>query len=118
MPPVKRLPAGRLMKRMKFIKKRIRFLVVLIHGSKHIKGLYVEKVQLGRCPTLAYIPAGVTYVLKAINKHEDGGISCEAQVIGKRKRKEKSAPAKRPRALRTGSLTSKIERVSPKGPQA
>eukprot|EP00983_Pelagomonas_calceolata_P033840 1060312-Pelagomonas_calceolata.AAC.1 len=33
------------------------------------------------------------------------------------KRKEKSTLAKRPRALREGSLTSKLERVSPKGPQ-
>eukprot|EP00983_Pelagomonas_calceolata_P117011 1160375-Pelagomonas_calceolata.AAC.2 len=32
------------------------------------------------------------------------------------KRKEKSAPAKRPRALRKSSLTSKLARVSPKGP--
>eukprot|EP00983_Pelagomonas_calceolata_P080600 1155216-Pelagomonas_calceolata.AAC.1 len=35
-----------------------------------------------------------------------------------KKEKEKSTPAKRPRALRKGSLTSKPERVSPKGPQA
>eukprot|EP00983_Pelagomonas_calceolata_P005717 187966-Pelagomonas_calceolata.AAC.1 len=31
--------------------------------------------------------------------------------------KEKSMPAKTPRALRKGFLTSKLERVSPKGPQ-
>eukprot|EP00967_Tisochrysis_lutea_P007530 scaffold8981_cov20-Tisochrysis_lutea.AAC.1 len=31
--------------------------------------------------------------------------------------KEKSTPAKRFRALRKGSLTSKLARVSPKGPQ-
>eukprot|EP00983_Pelagomonas_calceolata_P004424 143952-Pelagomonas_calceolata.AAC.1 len=36
----------------------------------------------------------------------------------KRERKEKSTPAKSPRALRKGSLASKLERVSPKGPQA
>eukprot|EP00983_Pelagomonas_calceolata_P107337 1159332-Pelagomonas_calceolata.AAC.11 len=33
------------------------------------------------------------------------------------KRKEKSTPAQRPRALRKGYLTSKLESVSPKGPQ-
>eukprot|EP00983_Pelagomonas_calceolata_P122774 1160938-Pelagomonas_calceolata.AAC.15 len=33
------------------------------------------------------------------------------------KRKEKSTLAKRPRALRKGSLTSKLERVSPEGTQ-
>eukprot|EP00983_Pelagomonas_calceolata_P096697 1158160-Pelagomonas_calceolata.AAC.4 len=33
-------------------------------------------------------------------------------------KKEKSTPAKRPRALRKGSLTSKLERVSPEGHQA
>eukprot|EP00983_Pelagomonas_calceolata_P005056 164771-Pelagomonas_calceolata.AAC.1 len=33
-------------------------------------------------------------------------------------RKKKSMPAKRPRALKKGSLASKLERVSPKGPQA
>eukprot|EP00983_Pelagomonas_calceolata_P038367 1136786-Pelagomonas_calceolata.AAC.4 len=32
-------------------------------------------------------------------------------------RKEKTTPAKRPRALRRGSLTSKLGRVSRKGPQ-
>eukprot|EP00983_Pelagomonas_calceolata_P074800 1152702-Pelagomonas_calceolata.AAC.1 len=39
------------------------------------------------------------------------------EIIVKEK-KEKSTPAKRPRALRKGSLASKLERVSPKGPQA
>eukprot|EP00983_Pelagomonas_calceolata_P069303 1150319-Pelagomonas_calceolata.AAC.6 len=34
-----------------------------------------------------------------------------------KKRKGNSTLAKRPRALRKGSLTSKLERVSPKGPQ-
>eukprot|EP00983_Pelagomonas_calceolata_P086212 1156718-Pelagomonas_calceolata.AAC.5 len=32
-------------------------------------------------------------------------------------RKEKSTPVNRPRALRKGSLTSKLARVSPKGPE-
>eukprot|EP00983_Pelagomonas_calceolata_P022242 699201-Pelagomonas_calceolata.AAC.1 len=32
-------------------------------------------------------------------------------------KKKKSGPAKRPRALRKGSLTSKLAKVSPKGPQ-
>eukprot|EP00983_Pelagomonas_calceolata_P124823 1161146-Pelagomonas_calceolata.AAC.7 len=35
-----------------------------------------------------------------------------------KKRNGKSTPAKRPRALRKGSLTNKLERVLPKGPQA
>eukprot|EP00983_Pelagomonas_calceolata_P058043 1145339-Pelagomonas_calceolata.AAC.3 len=38
-------------------------------------------------------------------------------VTGDGKRKEKFTPAKRLHALRKGSLTSKLARVSPKGPQ-
>eukprot|EP00983_Pelagomonas_calceolata_P041759 1138199-Pelagomonas_calceolata.AAC.2 len=35
----------------------------------------------------------------------------------KKRKKGKSTLAKRPRALRKGSLTSKLARISPKGPQ-
>eukprot|EP00983_Pelagomonas_calceolata_P065521 1148614-Pelagomonas_calceolata.AAC.4 len=52
------------------------------------------------------------------SRNADGCLNLQPYLNLCRKEKEKYTPAKRPHALRKGSLTSKLERVSPKGPQA
>eukprot|EP00983_Pelagomonas_calceolata_P086178 1156712-Pelagomonas_calceolata.AAC.5 len=49
-------------------------------------------------------------------EHTMAGACAGHWISGARKKKEKYMLAKRPRALRKGFLTSKLARVSPKGP--
>eukprot|EP00983_Pelagomonas_calceolata_P012505 401255-Pelagomonas_calceolata.AAC.1 len=80
--------------------------VCYIAGASQLRQVYVHVLLAARGSRIKYCT-------------DDDGLMSISNFHSNmlKEKKEKTTPAKRPCALRKGSLTSKLEKVSPKGPQ-
>eukprot|EP00983_Pelagomonas_calceolata_P058519 1145525-Pelagomonas_calceolata.AAC.2 len=106
------------------------FMLQLTYPRRWMKGLLsfslldLSSLPTCRAPLSLNFMVG-SYTRKGKEKVKENYVGIEALPTSIKEKglrwctekKRKSTPAKRPRALRKGSLTSKLEKVSPKGPQ-